>query len=425
MLRSLALGVALLLALSMPPLSATEYTVRDTLRPSCPDSPSVPFVVCDLAYDPALEVFHINGSGAPQIGLLDPVSMELTRCTDIGVYTPRLVLDKPGRRLYALCRDPDQILEIDADTHAILDTLPSGPDPEELAINIVTKKIYVSNMYQHIVTVVDAVGDSIIKTIQPGMYPGVPSVSKRHNRIYVPIWNGSLAVIDGTRDIVEEVLYLFGGICESELSWYNEARDELFVSTFNCPLLTVLDGGTLEILAENIWLPGYPSEIQGDPLSGFAFVTAESTLAVIGPTHVVEQEVPLGRYRAKNVGYHASTDRIFLQATLPYPPWDRVVLVLSQEWQSAPEPIDPGMACVPTPFRASTTISYGERTGASARLAVHDPGGRRVRTLEVGRDGTAAWNGRDDRGQRVPGGLYYIRTLGREPSPVGRVLYLR
>jgi hypothetical protein len=71
---------------------------------------------------------------------------------------------------------------------------------------------------------------------------------------------------------------------------------------------------------------------------------------------------------------------------------------------------------VPNPFNPQTTIAYdvGLRAG-SVSLCVYDMQGRLVRTLvdahqPVGRH-EAVWNGRNERGVRVPSGIYFCRLL--------------
>lgn len=65
----------------------------------------------------------------------------------------------------------------------------------------------------------------------------------------------------------------------------------------------------------------------------------------------------------------------------------------------------------PNPFRGSTTIELP----GPGRLVVFDPRGRIVRSASV--RGTIArftWDGRDDRGLRVPAGLYLVRFEGTD-----------
>jgi hypothetical protein len=70
----------------------------------------------------------------------------------------------------------------------------------------------------------------------------------------------------------------------------------------------------------------------------------------------------------------------------------------------------------PNPFTGSTTIRWSGPGPRAASLTIVDPGGRRVRQLEVARDGSlmgvVRWDGRDDRGGAVPAGIYFVRLRG-------------
>jgi hypothetical protein len=67
----------------------------------------------------------------------------------------------------------------------------------------------------------------------------------------------------------------------------------------------------------------------------------------------------------------------------------------------------------PNPFNATTRISFDLETGGRAQLRIYDVLGRAVRSLVdahlfTGR-WTAAWDGRDASGRRLPTGVYFVR----------------
>ena len=79
----------------------------------------------------------------------------------------------------------------------------------------------------------------------------------------------------------------------------------------------------------------------------------------------------------------------------------------------------------PNPARASVRFSLTTPTRAAMDLAIYDIQGRRVKTLLRGPVGpgvhSADWNGDDEHGRRMPGGVYFARLLA--PS-VNRTLRL-
>jgi hypothetical protein len=68
----------------------------------------------------------------------------------------------------------------------------------------------------------------------------------------------------------------------------------------------------------------------------------------------------------------------------------------------------------PNPFNPSTTIFIDAARRAPARVTIYDVAGRRVRalwegTVDVSR--ALAWDGRDDHGDAVSSGIYFVRVV--------------
>jgi cytochrome c peroxidase len=83
----------------------------------------------------------------------------------------------------------------------------------------------------------------------------------------------------------------------------------------------------------------------------------------------------------------------------------------------------------PNPFRESTVLRFELATPSRARLAVYDLGGRAVRRLfdrESAPAGPYAltWDGRDDAGRSVPGGIYFYRLETDRGAASARVVRL-
>jgi hypothetical protein len=67
----------------------------------------------------------------------------------------------------------------------------------------------------------------------------------------------------------------------------------------------------------------------------------------------------------------------------------------------------------PNPFAAETTLGFDLPARAAVSFTIHSVDGRLVRTLMTGDAGPGpvetAWDGRDERGERVASGLYFVR----------------
>jgi photosystem II stability/assembly factor-like uncharacterized protein len=78
---------------------------------------------------------------------------------------------------------------------------------------------------------------------------------------------------------------------------------------------------------------------------------------------------------------------------------------------------------VPNPLRGETKLAI---SGASVTLRVVDASGRRVATLPVEAGTTSVvWKAMDDRGRRVPAGVYFIEAVSGSARVTRRVLVLR
>jgi hypothetical protein len=82
----------------------------------------------------------------------------------------------------------------------------------------------------------------------------------------------------------------------------------------------------------------------------------------------------------------------------------------------------PGLDVWPNPFHSRVQIRYGV-AGVVQRLSVYDAAGRLVRRLPVAR--IAAWDGRDQRGRRLPAGTYFIEARAQSERRLAKVLLAR
>ncbi len=83
----------------------------------------------------------------------------------------------------------------------------------------------------------------------------------------------------------------------------------------------------------------------------------------------------------------------------------------------------------PNPFGAATAIAFAMPQGGAARLGVYDMSGRLVRTLAASYLDAGihryAWDGLNDQGHAVPGGVYLYRLEADGRQLTGKVMALR
>jgi hypothetical protein len=87
------------------------------------------------------------------------------------------------------------------------------------------------------------------------------------------------------------------------------------------------------------------------------------------------------------------------------------------------------LSAFPNPFNPHLTITFALPGETQGSLVVHDVSGRLVRMLKDGQfiHGTneVVWNGRDDHGQDVASGVYFVRLLAEEHQESKKVVLLR
>jgi len=81
----------------------------------------------------------------------------------------------------------------------------------------------------------------------------------------------------------------------------------------------------------------------------------------------------------------------------------------------------------PNPFSQTATISYAVPTATKVRLCIHDPSGRRVRTMEQGfsQAGYLPWDGRDAHGNALSAGIYVVHLIADSQESSQRLVLLK
>jgi flagellar hook assembly protein FlgD len=81
----------------------------------------------------------------------------------------------------------------------------------------------------------------------------------------------------------------------------------------------------------------------------------------------------------------------------------------------------------PNPIRASASVTIEARDGqaGATKLEIYDASGRVVRTLGIGRGSDVlswTWDGRNQDGEPVPAGVYFLRVFGGGRQAMSRAV---
>ena len=105
--------------------------------------------------------------------------------------------------------------------------------------------------------------------------------------------------------------------------------------------------------------------------------------------------------------------------------------VEDQDEPPGPVPAPPGLSihASPNPFNQSTTLTLGVPGELPVEIRIYDIRGRFVRRIASiscpGGTHTFAWDGRDDAGRRVGGGVYMAKATAGKMSASAKILLLR
>jgi len=205
----------------------------------------------------------------------------------------------------------------------------------------------------------------------------------------------------------QDVLWLGTGIGlgrwdGDSLTYYDTTNSPLPTNSIDCQTIDAND---------RVWVGTYHGAACFDGTSWTVFTTADSPIADNNVNQIV----------------------IDGEGTKWFVTWQGIS-AYNEDWVSAPEqqtaplPVT-SLRAYPNPFNPSTTVAFSLSQAGQTELAVYNIRGQRVRTLLNARlaagEHTAVWNGRDDTGRAVAGGVYFCRLCTGAGSQMRKMLLLK
>jgi hypothetical protein len=188
--------------------------------------------------------------------------------------------------------------------------------------------------------------------------------------------------------------------------------------------LTVTGGGPSPNAIYRIWI-GYDHVGSGTTWFRLADVNGNILHQVSTPDYSPDFNHLSLRCEGSGSGSNQSisgwVDDYFFEGCLNFTPTD-----VTAEISPAP---GPRVTVHPNPFNPRTRIQVNQKTTGPARVAIYDISGRELRTLldetrEAG-NWQVQWDGRDQKGQSQPSGLYLVRVTTPTGSGGARLILLK
>jgi YVTN family beta-propeller protein len=201
----------------------------------------------DLAIDDsAHRIYVANGNGT--VSVIDGTTNTVIDNIQVGPGIPNSIrLNRTTKKLYVAIYEVSVVV-IDTTTDKVVATIADSPDANGLAINETTNRIYVTNYNAGTLAVIDGSTDQIVKSIPVGTAyssdgsvigsgPDFPAVNSVTNKVYVPNVNdGTVAVVDGATNAVIETLHTPNGAFTAAVNshtnatyWTNTADNTLWL----------------------------------------------------------------------------------------------------------------------------------------------------------------------------------------------------
>lgn len=154
-----------------------------------------------VAIDPRTNAVFLTTYEDPNIRIVDGVTGALTR-VGVGAHIWGMLFDELSGTLYLGHAGTAEVVALNEKTNAV-SSIPVGGIPCALAVDPVTRRLYVVNYGDETVSVIDLSAGKAIATLPVGKHPQAVTIDPRSHRVYVAnVLGDDVTVIDGTKNSV-------------------------------------------------------------------------------------------------------------------------------------------------------------------------------------------------------------------------------
>jgi YVTN family beta-propeller protein len=199
-------------------------------------------------------------------------------------------------------------------------TLSVGMDPQAMAINHVTHKLYVADLGDSKVWIVDASNNAVLTSVSVGAQPRSIAVNEVTNKIYVPgFGSNNLTIIDGAADTTQTVTGFGTGPGAVAV---NPLTNQIFVANITSGTVSVFNGvdNTFSNPSSNVTVGDNTSQaaIVVDPQTNVAYVSINGgNLTAVDGTTLAAVPIPIGAGGLSALALNPVTHKLYAAATNP------------------------------------------------------------------------------------------------------------
>ena len=219
---------------------------------------------------------------------------------------PALALSERNERVYVANSGSDTVSVIDADTNAVIATIPVGDRPT--GVLAVGSRVYVTNQLSGTVSVIDVATNAVVATVPVGARPSDLAVDPSGRQVWVANeGSDTVSVIDRATNAVVATVPV--GVAPRGISF---SHNHVYV-TSQSDTVTVIDRHTFAVVA-TVPVGHTPADIAALVLTPKVYVTNQSsnTVSVISSTsNTVTKTIAVG-VDPTGIVAHLRTNRIFV-----------------------------------------------------------------------------------------------------------------
>ncbi|MCA1565218.1 MAG: hypothetical protein LC803_06215 [Acidobacteria bacterium] len=191
-------------------------------------------------------------------------------------------------------------------------TIAVGHQPASLDVNTTTNKVYVANVVDRSVSVIDGATNTVTATITGvSTHMGDLAVNSVTNKIYVTsAYDGNVNVIDGATNTVSKVVHTGGYTWRISV---NPVTNRIYVSDANSSIIFVLDGASDTVIGSVAMPAGaaYASAVNTATNKIYVVNGSNSVNVINGATNTIVGTIPVGSSPQK-IAVNSATNRIYV-----------------------------------------------------------------------------------------------------------------
>lgn len=188
---------------------------------------------------------------ADGIGVFDVEQNKLVKVLNGGSDPEQLAVSLDGKKLYVANEDVGLASVVDIAHNRVLKTLPAGGEPEGVGISPDGESVYITSEDDALITVIDTKTDTVLKTFDVGLRPRVAAFLPDGSRAYISNERGeSISVVDATTHDVIHTIQLTGNTVRPMGIAVAPDGKRIYVTTGRGRNVVVIDTATNEVVGE-------------------------------------------------------------------------------------------------------------------------------------------------------------------------------